>query len=310
MIKTKKNYIFKTILEFLGMTIGAALAAFALEEFLVPNSILDGGINGISIIINKLTGIRLGILIFCLNIPFLYVGYKSLGKRFLVKSLYVMSLFSILIEVFEEAPMVTDDIILALVYGGVILGFGVGLIIKCGGCVDGTESVAIVISRKTSFSVGQIVLFCNLIIFGAAGFIFGIDRALYSLLTYFVTYKIIDLVSEGLEKGKAVMIISNAGDKIANDIYSRLGRTSTFLEGTGFISGEKSVLYVVVTRLEISEIKRIVSEEDESAFVTISDVAEIIGKHIKSTKELDSIKDSKNSKKNSSKKSINKKKKV
>ena len=308
MVKTKKNYIFKTILEYLGMTIGAALAAFALEEFLVPNSILDGGINGISIIVNKLTGFRLGILIFCLNIPFLYIGYKSLGKRFLIKSLYAMSLFSILVEVFEEAPMVTDDIILALVYGGVILGFGVGLIIKCGGCVDGTESVAIVISKKTSFSVGQIVLFFNLIIFGVAGFIFGVDRALYSLLTYFITYKIIDLVSEGLEKGKAVMIISNAGDKIAKDIYSRLGRTSTFLEGTGFISGEKSVLYVVVTRLEISEIRRIVSEEDESAFVTISDVAEIIGKHIKSTKELDNINDSKNSKKNNSKKKVNKKK--
>ena len=308
MVKTKKNYIFKTILEYLGMTIGAALAAFALEEFLVPNSILDGGINGISIIVNKLTGFRLGILIFCLNIPFLYIGYKSLGKRFLIKSLYAMSLFSILVEVFEEAPMVTDDIILALVYGGVILGFGVGLIIKCGGCVDGTESVAIVISKKTSFSVGQIVLFFNLIIFGVAGFIFGVDRALYSLLTYFITYKIIDLVSEGLEKGKAVMIISNAGDKIANDIYARLGRTSTFLEGAGLISGSKSVLYVVVTRLEISEIRRIVSEEDESAFVTISDVAEIIGKHIKSTKEIDNINVSKNSKKNNSKKKVNKKK--
>ena len=163
MVKIKKNYIFKTILEYLGMTIGAALAAFALEEFFVPNSIFDGGINGISIIINKLTGFRLGILIFCLNIPFLYIGYKNLGKRFLVKSLYAMTLFSVLVEVFEEAPMVTDEIILALVYGGVILGFGVGLIIKCGGCVDGTESVAIVISRKTSLSVGQIVLFFNLI---------------------------------------------------------------------------------------------------------------------------------------------------
>lgn len=299
MVKKKKNSIWKTTFEILFMTIGAALAAFALEEFLVPNSILDGGINGIAIIVNRLTGFRLGILIFCLNIPFLYIGYRSLGKRFLIKSMYSMIVFSLLIEVFEEAPMVTDEILLALVYGGVLLGFGVGLIIKCGGCIDGTESLAIILSKKTTFSVGQIVLMCNLVIFSIAGFVFGVDRALYSLLTYFITYKIIDLVSEGLEKGKAVMIISEAGDRIANEIYKRLGRTSTFLEGTGLISGQKSVLYVVVTRLELSEIRRIVDEEDESAFVTISDVSEIIGKHIKSTKEIENLNSSKSKKKNS-----------
>lgn len=289
MKKIKINNLIKTIIEFLGMSTGAALAAFALEEFLVPNSILDGGINGVSIIINKLTGLRLGILIFVLNIPFLYIGYKNLGKRFLIKSLYSMTLFSLLVEIFEEAPMVTDEIILALVYGGVILGLGVGLIIKCGGCVDGTESLAIVLSKKASLSVGQIVLIFNLVIFAVAGFFFGVDRALYSLLTYFITYKVIDLVSEGLEKGKAVMIISEAGDVIATEVYKRLGRTCTFLEGSGLITGKKSVLYVVVTRIEISELRRIVDEEDESAFVTVSDVSEIIGKHIKSTKELNNL---------------------
>jgi len=290
MARLKKSIFFKTFIEFFGIGIGSIIAAFALEEFLVSNSILDGGINGISIIISKLTGFRLGLLIFCLNVPFLYIGYRNLGKRFLIKSLFSMILFSIFVEVFGENSVVTHDIILAMVYGGVLLGLGVGLIIKCGGCVDGTESVAIVVSKNTSFSVGQIVLIFNLVIFGLAGFVFGVDRALYSLLTYFITYKMIDLVNDGLEQVKSIMIISENGIKIAKEIYKRLGRTCTLIDGNGLISGTKNILYVVVTRIEISEIKRIVNEEDSSAFVTISDVSEIIGKHIKSTKEVDNLK--------------------
>ena len=207
-----------------------------------------------------------------------------------------MALFSILLEVFESIPIITSDILLALVYGGVLLGIGVGLIIKCGGCVDGTESVAIVISKNTSLSVGQIVLMFNLIIFAIAGFMFGANRALYSLLTYFITFKIIDFVNDGLEKVKSVMIISENGTSLAETIYRRLGRTCTLLEGTGLITGSKSILYVVVTRLEIPEIKRIVDEEDSSAFVTISDVSEIVGNHIKSTTAMNRIKKSKKSK--------------
>lgn len=289
MAKLKKYVWLKTILEFLGIGIGTCIAAFALEEFLISNSILDGGINGVSIIINKIIDIRLGILIFVLNIPFLYIGYKNLGKRFLIKSFFSMLLFSLFIEMFEGSVEVTDDILLAMVYGGVLLGLGVGLIIKFGGCVDGTESVAIVISKNTSLSVGQVVLVFNLVIFSIAGFIFGVDRALYSLLTYFITYKVIDLVNEGLEKVKSVMIIAENGESIASEIYKRLGRTSTLIDANGLVTGSKSVLYVVVTRLEISEIKRIVEDEDQSAFVTISDVGEVVGNHIKSTKEVENL---------------------
>lgn len=294
MAKLRANVFLKTFIEFLGMTLGAAIAAFALEEVLVANTILDGGINGISIIINKLSGISLGLLIFFLNVPFIYIGYRNIGKRFLIKSLYSMGIFAVFVELLDKTTLVvTNDIILAMVYGGVLLGVGVGLIIKCGGCNDGTESVAIVISKKTSFTVGQVVLMCNLFIFGCAAFIFGIDRALYSFLTYFITFNVIDFVNEGLEKGKAVMIIANNGDNIAKSIYEKLGRTCTYLEGHGLLSGSKNILYVVVTRIEISEVKRIVADEDQSAFVTITDVAEIVGKHIKSTKEIDNLKISK-----------------
>lgn len=291
MARLRASTFFKTFISFLGMTFGAAIAAFALEEILVSNSILDGGVNGISIIVSKLSGISLGLVIFCLNLPFLYVGFKNIGKRFLINSFFCMTVFSIFVELLDKVKIsFTDDILLAMVYGGVLLGIGVGLIIKCGGCNDGTESVAIVISKKTSFSVGQIVLMFNLVIFTIAGFMYGIDRALYSLLTYFITFNIIDLVNEGLEKGKAAMIITENGQVIANEIYKRLGRTCTLLEGSGLISGSKIILYVVVTRIEIFELRKIVDEADDSAFVTITDVSEIIGKHMKSTKEIDNLK--------------------
>ncbi len=283
------NKEIKVLLDFLGMTIGAFLSAFALEEFLIPNSILDGGVAGISIIIHKLSNINLGLLVFFINIPFIYVGYRNLGRQFLLKALYSIGLFSILLEMFATSPALTGDPLLGLVYGGALLGIGVGLVIRSGGCIDGTESVAIVISKNTSLSVGQVVLLFNMIIFGTAGFFFGIDRALYSLLTYVITFKVIDFVSEGLTQAKEVMIITDYSDKISDLIYERLGRTCTIMKGSGLISGKKDILYVVLTRLEIPELRRIINDEDYSAFVTVSDISEIIGKHIKSNKEKDRI---------------------
>ena len=201
-----------------------------------------------------------------------------------------MILFAISLEFFKDFNSFTEDMLLATVYGGLLLGIGVGLVIRCGGCVDGTESVAIVISKKTNFSVGQIVMCFNLIIYTVAGFIFGFDRALYSLLTYFITFKVIDFVSEGLEQAKAAMIITSQGTHLSDEIYKRLGRTTTTIKGKGLISGDKEVLYCVITRVEIFELKRIVEQMDESAFVTILEVSDIIGNHIKSTNSIKKIK--------------------
>ena len=289
-VMKEKDKKLKMIFNFLGMTLGALVSAFALEEFLIPNSILDGGVAGISIIIHKLSKINLGFLVFLINIPFIYIGYKNLGKQFLVKALYSIALFSLLLEMFATSPALTGDPLLGMVYGGALLGIGVGLVLRSGGCIDGTESVAIVISKNTSFSVGQIVLIMNMLIFGTAGFIFGIDRALYSLLTYVITFKVIDFVSEGLTQAKEVMIITDYSDKISKLIYNRLGRTCTIMKGTGLISGKKDIIYVALTRLELPELRRIINDEDNSAFVTVSDISEIIGNHIKSTKEQDKVK--------------------
>ena len=282
----KKIPFYNKLLVYFFITIGAAASAYALECVLVPNSILDGGVNGISIIIHNLVGWRLSILIPLINLPFMYIGYKNLGGKFLFKTLYSIIVFALLLELFTRFDVLTDNILLATIYGSLLWGLGVGVIIRAGGCLDGTESLGIVISKNTNISVGQFVLFCNAIIFSVAGYIFGIDRALYSLLAYFITSKIVDEISEGFEKAKAAMIITDDGEKMAQHIYQAIGRTVTAIKGTGLISGEKSVLYCVITRIEINELKRVVMEEDQSAFITITDVSEIIGSHIKSNKGL------------------------
>ncbi len=280
------------IIQFIMLLLGSAVAAFSVEKILVPVQILDGGVVGISIIIHMLANIPLGILTFALNMPFVIIGARKMGKGFLVRTLVAMAFFSVSIQGFSHLEYdVTDDKLLATVFGGVILGLGVGIVIRNGGCLDGTESVAILISRKKpSLSVGQIVLMFNIVIYLSAGLLFGLDRALYSLLTYFVTSKVVDYINTGLDQGKAVMIITEQGRRIADDIYKELGRTVTFMKGEGLISGEKTVLYCVITRMELSTIRTIIEQDDIQAFMTISDVSEILGRHIKSTSAIEKIK--------------------
>jgi uncharacterized membrane-anchored protein YitT (DUF2179 family) len=278
-----KKDILKKVFEYVMIFIGAVIAAFAIEEFLVPCTILDGGIVGVSIIINNLTGIKLGLLTFVLNIPFLIFGTKRLGHPFIIKSAYAMIIFSIFLEIFAEFVNATEEYLLAVCFGGVILGFGVGLVIRYGGCLDGTETVAILINKKYGMPVGQTVLIINVFIYVCAGFLFGWDRAMYSLLTYFITSKVLDIVENGINQAKAAMIITDDADFVSNEIYQKLGRTVTIMDGMGLVSGSKKVLYCVITRFEINELKDIIRSIDSSAFVTISDVSEIIGNHIKNS---------------------------
>lgn len=275
--------IFKEhLLPVLMIMLGAACAAFSVECFLLHNTILDGGVTGVSMIIGKLTGIPLSILIVVINIPFFLVGYKALGKRFLFRGLLAILLFSSLLEVFSGIGYATESKLLAVVFGGVLLGVGVGTVLRFGGCIDGTEIAAMLLSKKVSVSTGGIIFIINIIIYSVAGFCFSWQSAMFSLLTYFITFKIIDLVEVGLEQAKAAMIITDNADELADSIYRRLGRTCTFISAEGLVSGsKKTVLYCVITRVEVSELKRIISESDVSAFVTISEVSEILGNHIK-----------------------------
>ena len=284
--RIRNSKVILLAVEFVGMLIGAMIAAFAIEEFLVPCTILDGGVVGIGIMINNLTKIPLSVLTVVFNIPFLIIGSRKMGRMFIIKSAYAMALFSVFLEIFSKLESATDEYLLAVSFGGVILGIGVGLVIRFGGCLDGTETVAILLNKKYKVPVGKVVLVFNIVIFIVAGFLFGFDRSMYSLLTYFITSKVLDIVENGMDQTKAAMIITNDSKQISQQIYERLGRTVTIMEGEGLVSGKKVVLYCVLTRFEIHELRDIINSVDASAFIAISDVSEIIGTHVKSSAAL------------------------
>ena len=274
------------ILHFLMITVGTFVYSVALEMFLVPNLVLDGGLTGISLMINYQTGILLGLLTFLLNIPFVVLGWRMLGLRFAGSYLYAMILLSGFTALLHDVAPVTDNELLSVVFGGILLGIGVGLVIKGGACLDGTELLAMLCSKRLPVSVGQVILFLNLVIFSVAACLFGIDRALLSLLTYIIASKLIDMVETGFNEAKQTIIICNDGATIATEIYEKLGRTMTILDAHGLISGKKDMMYCVITRLELMELRRIVEKYDGSAFITVSDISEIIGDHIKKTSKV------------------------
>ena len=250
--KTAMDWIKK----YLVLIIGSLIYSAGLEIFLVPNNIIDGGIVGISIMASYLTGIPFGVYMLVLNLPFLYLGYKQIGKTFAISTIISIIALSIFSEFLEPVPQITQDYFLAAIFGGIIAGAGVGLVIRQGGSLDGTEITAIILDRKTSFSVGEVVMFFNLFILGAAGFVFGWDKAMYSLVAYFIISKMIDVVLKGLDESYAVMIVSDEYEEIADALMHRLGRGVTYLHGQGAYTGDdKQVLYCVVTRLEVVKLK-------------------------------------------------------
>jgi len=271
---TKKKIIQRGLL----ITLGAVLMAVGLEIFLVPNNVIDGGITGISIMLSYLTGWKIGAFLFILNIPFFFIGYKQIGKTFAISTLYGIFVLSIATTLLHPVPAFTQDILLATVFGGVVLGIGVGIVIRYGGSLDGTEILAILINNKLPFSVGEIIMFFNLFILGSAGFVFTWDRAMYSLIAYFVAYKTIDITITGLDESKSVWIISNNAIQLGDAILSRLGRGVTYLNGEGAYSGDdKKVIFCIINRIEEAKLKEIVTEIDENAFLAVGDIAEVRG---------------------------------
>jgi uncharacterized membrane-anchored protein YitT (DUF2179 family) len=261
---------------------GAVLVSVALEIFLVPNHIIDGGITGISIMVSHLTGIPLGIFLTLLNLPFLIIGYKQIGKTFVISTLFGVIVMSVGTTLLIPVEGITHDLLLSAVFGGVILGIGVGIVIRAGGSLDGTEIVAILVSKKTPFSVGEVVMFVNIFILGSSGFIFEWDRAMYSLIAYYIAYKMIDITIEGLDQSKSVWIISDQYQEIGDALVARLGRGVTYLSGEGGYSGDdKKVIFSVITRLEEAKLKSIVEELDPSAFLAIGNIHDVKGGRFK-----------------------------
>ncbi|PKG25402.1 YitT family protein [Niallia nealsonii] len=262
--------------------VGSILMGVGIEEFLVPNQILDGGIVGISIILSHLLHFKLGYFIFLLNIPFFYIGYKQIGKTFAFSTLLGISVLSITTIMLHDVPVFTNDLLLATVFGGIILGFGVGIVLRFGGSLDGTEILALLFSKKLPFSVGEIIMFFNVFIFICAGFVFSWNRAMYSLIAYFIAFKVIDIVIAGLDESKSVWIISDNSDIIGETIIARLGRGVTYLKGEGAYTGDnKKVIFCVINRLEEAKLKTIVEELDPAAFLAVANIAEVRGGRFK-----------------------------
>ena len=277
--KLSKTQIFQRALL---IALGATLMGVGLEIFLVPNKVIDGGITGISIMLSYITGWNLGLFIFLLNIPFFFIGYKQIGKTFAFSTLFGILILSIVTALLHPVPALTEDILLASVFGGIILGIGVGIVIRYGGSLDGTEILAILSEKKLPFSVGEIIMFFNLFILGTAGFVFTWDRAMYSLIAYYVAFKTIDITITGLDESKSAWIISDNAHQIGEAILNRLGRGVTYINGEGAYSGDdKKVIFCVVNRLEEAKLKEIVSENDPSAFLAVSDIAEVRGGRFK-----------------------------
>lgn len=270
------------IRKILGLTIGAIIYSAGLNLFLIPNHIIDGGITGISLLVQALTGVPFSLLIVVLNLPFFYLGYRRLGAGLAVSSTYAIVVLSLFSSIFEEMKPATTDPFLSTIFGGIIIGIGVGIVIKSGGSTDGTEIVAIWMDSKSSFSVGEIIMFFNFFILGTAGFVFSWNSAMYSLIAYFICSRMIDAVSTGLDSSKGIFIVTTEYDKVSDAIVHDMHRAVTRLHGQGgFLKDDKDVLYCVVTRLEVTKLKQVVHGIDPTAFLSVFDVQEVQGGLVK-----------------------------
>ncbi len=279
---TIKHLIRETFL----MILGVCCAAFGLKSFLLPNDVLDGGVTGISLLISVLTGWKLSILIFLINIPFLIMGWIQIGRIFAVKSTFCISLLAVVLYSFDY-PLMTHEPLLIAVFGGLFLGLGIGFSIRGGAIIDGTEVLAIYLGKKLGFSVGEMILVFNFIIFSVAAYLLSIETAMYSLITYFAASRTVDFILEGFDEYIGVTIVSDYHADIRTMILTELRRGATIYNGNkalSFQDEEKSkinIIYTVITRLEVTKLETEIDKIDQNAFLVMSKVKDIKGGMIK-----------------------------
>ncbi len=285
-LRIRRINIERTIKDTVFISAGVMAAAFGLKGFLLPNKFLDGGVMGISLLVNVMTNISLAYLVFIINLPFVIIAYTQVSRRFAAKTLLAIFLLAVVLR-FLEFPVITTDKLLISVFGGFFLGAGIGLSIRGGSVIDGTEVLAIFSSRKTTLTVGDFILIFNIIIFSVAAYVINIETALYAILTYLVASKTVDFVVHGIEEYTSVMIISEKSDEIKRAIITRMGRGVTILKAkggygkTGHRTKDYDVIYTVITRLELQKMKTEIAKIDEHAFVVENSVNDIKGGMIK-----------------------------
>jgi uncharacterized membrane-anchored protein YitT (DUF2179 family) len=285
-LRIRRINLERTIKDVLFITLGVAAAAFGLKGFLLPNRFLDGGVMGISLLANIVSGVNLSLLVILINLPFVAIAYTQISKKFAFKTLIAISLLAITLAI-VEFPIITQDKLLIAVFGGFFLGAGIGLSIRGGSVIDGTEVLAIYSSRKTTLSVGDVILILNVVIFSTAAYIINIETALYAILTYLVASKTVDFVVHGIEEYTSVMIVSDKSDGIKDAIVNKMGRGVTILKGKsgfgkkGHRTNDIDVLFSVVTRLELQRLKTEIIKIDPDAFVVENSINDVKGGMIK-----------------------------
>jgi uncharacterized membrane-anchored protein YitT (DUF2179 family) len=285
-LRLKKITIVRAVKDTIFISLGVLSAAFGLKGFLLPNSFLDGGVMGISLLTNVLTGIDLAYLVVIINIPFIITGYKQISKLFAIKTLVAITALALCLS-FVEFPLITDDKLLIAFFGGFFLGCGIGLSIRGGSVIDGTEVLAIYVSRNTPLTVGDIILLFNIAIFAFAAYLINIETALYAILTYLIASKTVDFVVHGIEEYTSVMIVSEKSIEIKDAITDRMGGGVTILKGksgfgkTGHRTKDQDVIFSVITRLELQKLKTEIAKIAPDAFVVENSVNDIKGGIIK-----------------------------
>lgn len=269
----------------IGIVLGAIIVAISINTLIIPNKIADGGITGIAIILHYRLNWPISWTVLFLNLPLFVIGWKMVGRTFLVYSVLGVSGFSIALSVSSIAPSLTNDALLAAIFGGVVSGIGMGIIFRSRGSLGGTDILAVFFSRTTSFSVGQVLMGIDAIIFIVTAILLRPEMAMYAMIYMFIATKMIDLVQEGLNHSKSVLVVTSEPEAIAQAIMEKLDRGVTLFNAVGAYSREnKQVVYCVINRTEISQVKEIIHTKDPRAFLAISDVPEVVGEGFSSWK--------------------------
>ncbi len=285
-LRIRRINLERTIKDVFFIAFGVASAGFGLKGFLLPNKFLDGGVMGISLLTNIVTDINLSLLVVVINFPFVVIAYTQVSKKFALRTMIAITLLALVLA-WVEFPIITHDKLLISVFGGFFLGAGIGLSIRGGSVIDGTEVLAIYSSRKTTLTVGDFILVFNIIIFSVAAYLLNTETALYAILTYLVASKTVDFVVHGIEEYTSVMIVSEKSEEIKDAIINKLGRGVTILKGKsgygkkGHRSFDVDVIYSVVTRLELQRLKTEITKIDPDAFVVENSINDIKGGMIK-----------------------------
>jgi uncharacterized membrane-anchored protein YitT (DUF2179 family) len=281
-----RRAVWHNIRSVLFMCLGILSAAFGLEGFLIPSGLIDGGVTGISLLVSRKTDVPLPLLLVIINIPFILLGWKQIGKAFSIKSIICIGLLALAVTTIHFKPVTSDKVLIA-VFGGFFLGAGIGLTIRGGAVIDGTEILAIFLSRKRSISIGDFIMVFNIVIFSVAAYLYNIEMALYSILTYMAAAKTVDFILDGIEEFTGVTIISPHAAEISDFIKYKMGRGLTVYTGKkGFGKRGESltatdIIFTVVTRLEISRLTQEVEKIDPDAFIVMQSINDTRGGMVK-----------------------------